>query len=113
MQYQEKFKLAARSQRSLGQDNLMGIFVNGQKEEIKVEMNIADVETLMDIMDKATVIEARNNVWRTAGITSRGRKGAVGNRSTNFGLNRNQGGNRARPMITEIITRPDNNRNTG
>jgi len=85
----------------------MGIFMNGQKEEIKAEMNIADFETLTGIMDKATVIEARNNAWRTAGITSGGRKGAVGNQSTNFGLNRNQGWNRARPMIAETITRPN------
>jgi len=113
MQYREEFELAAQNQPSLGQDTLMWIFMNGQKEEIKAEMNIVDFETLTDIMDKATTIEARNNAWRTTGITIGGRKGAIGNRSTNFGLNRNQGWNWARPMIAETITRPDNNRNTG
>ena len=113
MQYREEFELAARNQRILGQDTLMEIFMNGQKEEIKAEINIVDFKTLTEIIDKATVIEARNNAWRTAGITPGGRKGAAGNQSTNFGLNRNQGWNRARPMITETITRPNNNRNIG
>jgi len=57
-------------------------------------------------MDKATVIEARNNAWRTASITPGGRKGAVENQSTNFRLNRNQGWNHRRPMIAKTITRP-------
>jgi len=39
----------------------MEIFMNGQKEEIKAKINMADFETLTDIMNKATVIEAHNN----------------------------------------------------
>jgi len=74
MQYREEFELVARNQQSLGQDTLMGIFMNGLKEEIKAKMNIVDFETLTDIMDKSTVIEAHNNAWRTAGITLGGRK---------------------------------------
>jgi len=76
-------------------------------------MDIVDFETLMDIMDKATVIEACNNAWRIAGITPGGRKGEARNRSTNVGLNRNPRWDRARLMIPETITRPNNNRNTG
>jgi len=106
MQYREEFELAARNQRSLEQDTLMRIFKNGLKEEIKAEMNIADFETLTDIMGKATVIEARNNAWRIAGITPGGRKGEAGNRNTNFRLNRNLGWYRVRPIIAETITRP-------
>ena len=72
-------------------DTLMGIFMNALKEEIKAEINIVDFETLTDIMDKATIIKACNKVWKTVGITPRGRKGEAGNQSTNFGLNRDPG----------------------
>jgi len=61
MKYREEFELAAQNQWSLGQDTLMEIFMNGQKEEIKTKINMADFETLTDIMNKATVIEAHNN----------------------------------------------------
>jgi len=113
MQYREEFELAPQNQRSLGQDTLMGTFMNRLNEEIKTEMNIADFETLTNIMDKATVIKARNNAWRTTDIIPGGRKGEVENQSNNFGLNRNTGWDQARPMIAETITRPENNRNIG
>ena len=52
----------------IGNSNYMkGIFMNGLKEEIRVELNLHPLKTLEELMDLALLIEPRNMILKKEG----------------------------------------------
>jgi len=74
MEYRREFELAARSHRHLGGDILLCMFHEGLKPTIKSEMTVEEFENLQAMMDRAMVLEARNDAWKDEGIQPRGKR---------------------------------------
>ncbi|QHO46404.1 hypothetical protein S83_019520 [Arachis hypogaea] len=68
-QYRREFEAAARTQRNLGIEALMCIFVNGLKKEIQAELEVVQFDNLPALMDRAMAIEWRNQAWKETGLT--------------------------------------------
>ncbi|XP_072059552.1 uncharacterized protein [Arachis hypogaea] len=73
-QYRREFEAAARTQRNLGIEALMCIFVNGLKKEIQAELEVAQFDNLPALMDRAMAIEWRNQAWKETGVDPNGKR---------------------------------------
>lgn len=54
---------------------LKGIFINGLKEEIQAELKLHAAGSLDELMDRALLLEEKNNALRKGGLMSPDKKG--------------------------------------
>nr|XP_016495663.1 PREDICTED: uncharacterized protein LOC107814725 isoform X3 [Nicotiana tabacum] len=59
-QYREDFELLSAPLKDADDEVLMGIFINGLREEIKAELRLSKLGTLTQIMDQSQRIEEKN-----------------------------------------------------
>jgi len=71
MDYREKFEMRVAPLRREEKGMLDSIFLDGLKEEIQAEMKLYDHQDLADLMDRALLIEEKNDALVKKGITSR------------------------------------------
>ena len=73
MEYREKFEMLVAPLRREERGMLDSIFLNGLKEELQAEMKLYDYHDLADMMDRALLLEEKNEALRRRGITGRDR----------------------------------------
>ncbi|XP_047174278.1 uncharacterized protein LOC124841941 [Vigna umbellata] len=66
-EYVEKFEQYAGFLKGIHQDYLVGIFLNGLKEEIKAEVKLYEPSTLPKLMMKAQMVEAKVRIISKGG----------------------------------------------
>ncbi|CAH9054680.1 unnamed protein product [Cuscuta europaea] len=59
-EFRDEFELVIAPQINVDMGILRGIFINGLKEEIKAELKLHNSNSLTEVMDKALLIESRN-----------------------------------------------------
>ena len=50
--------------RDIDRGILKGMFLNGLKDELRVELKIFELETLVELNDRAILLEQRNVAWK-------------------------------------------------
>jgi len=61
-EYIEQFEMYAGFLKGIEQEYLVGIFLNGLKDDIKAEVKLYDLATLADLMLKAQMVEEKIRV---------------------------------------------------
>ncbi|XP_073225764.1 uncharacterized protein [Cicer arietinum] len=61
-EYVEEFEKYVGALKVIDQDFVKGIFLNGLKEEIRVEVRLYELKTLTEVIQKAILIEQKNSV---------------------------------------------------
>ncbi|XP_027905741.1 uncharacterized protein LOC114165287, partial [Vigna unguiculata] len=69
-EYIQKFEMYAGFLKGIEQEYLVGIFLNGLKDDIKAEVKLYDPATLADLMLKAQMVEEKIRVHSKAGYSS-------------------------------------------
>ena len=71
-EFREKFELYANPLRETNLEYLKGIFLNGLKEEIKVEIKLHPMITLVEMMNYAQIIDEKNQALTNGGMVMQG-----------------------------------------
>ncbi|PNX67995.1 hypothetical protein L195_g055926, partial [Trifolium pratense] len=69
MEYRDKFEKLVVPLRKEDRVMLDSIFLNGLKEEIQAELKMYESQDLSDLMDRALLIEERNDVMMRRGVS--------------------------------------------
>jgi len=75
MKYMERFERESTLLKKEERIMLKGIFLNGLKEEIQTELKLHAIGSLEELMDKALLLEEKNNALRKAGLMGTKKKG--------------------------------------
>ena len=76
VEYMEKFEMLVAPLRREERIMLDSIFMNGLKEEIQAELKLHESQSLADLMDRALLIEEKNEVVHKKGSSWRDRGGS-------------------------------------
>nr|XP_012569910.2 uncharacterized protein K02A2.6-like [Cicer arietinum] len=68
-EYVEEFEKYVGALREIDQEFAKGIFLNGLKEEIQVEVRLFELKSLTDVIQKALMIEQKNIILNKKGST--------------------------------------------
>jgi len=74
MKYRELFEGGSAPLKKEERIMLKGIFINGLKEEIQVELKLHTTSTLEELMDKALLLEEKNKALHRVGLMGIERK---------------------------------------
>lgn len=77
VEYMEKFEMLVAPLRREERIMLDSIFLNGLKEEIQAELKLHESQSLSDLMDRALLIEEKNDVLHKKGGSWRDRGGPL------------------------------------
>lgn len=74
MAYRDKFEMHATSLKKEERMMLTSIFLNGLQDEIQVELKMFDLDDLDELMDRALLIEEKNQALtgKNGGVKDRG-----------------------------------------
>ncbi|KAF7802354.1 Retrotransposable element Tf2 [Senna tora] len=61
-EYREKFELLSAPLKDAPEDMLIGVFLNGLKEDVRAELRMSRAQNLLEVLDLAHKVEDRNNV---------------------------------------------------
>jgi hypothetical protein len=85
MEYREKFEMLVAPIRREERVMLDSIFLNGLKEEIQAELKLFECQDLAELMDRALLLEEKNEAFLKRGIGGRERaEGRDRNSTTKF-----------------------------
>jgi len=68
MKYRERFERESSLLKKEERIMFKGIFLNGLNEEIQAELKLYATRSLEELMDKALLLEEKNNVLRKVGL---------------------------------------------
>lgn len=83
MKYREKFERESAPLKKEERIMLKGIFINGLKEEIQAELKLHAAGTLDELMDRALLLEEKNNALRKGGLMNVEKKGGGNSERSN------------------------------
>ncbi|KAL6495833.1 hypothetical protein OROGR_030396 [Orobanche gracilis] len=70
VEFVEEFEKYVGALKSIDEDFARGIFMNGLKEEIQVEVKLYELKSLSDLIQKSIMIEEKNMVWTKKGTNA-------------------------------------------
>ncbi|XP_057458006.1 uncharacterized protein LOC130748778 [Lotus japonicus] len=70
VEFVEEFEKYVGALKAIDQEFARGIFMNGLKEEIQVEVKLYELKSLSDLIQKSIMIEEKNAVWNKKGTSS-------------------------------------------
>lgn len=82
MDYIEEFEQILGPMRNVDREIMKGIFLNGLKSELRAEIKSLESGTLVEIKDRALMLEEKNREWRGGGVSPL-EKGVGHNRGPN------------------------------
>ncbi|XP_004514546.1 uncharacterized protein [Cicer arietinum] len=70
VEFVEEFEKYVGALKTIDQEFARGIFMNGLKEEIQVEVKLYELKSLSDLIQKSIMIEEKNLVWTKKGTNT-------------------------------------------
>lgn len=66
LEFRERFEMISATLSDMTEETLMGLYINGLKEEVKAKVRISKPRTLNNLMDIASMVEGRNSTLERA-----------------------------------------------